>query len=103
MITTKFQNKKGFTIFEMLISMTLFALIITSVILAVQSLSVARIKTLNRVALLEELFFFSERLFTGIKDGGTIDFEEYWNRMTVGTATQSGHYQIATGVGNYGK
>lgn len=87
----------------MLISMTLFALIVTSVILAVESLSIARIKTLNRVALLEELYFFSEQLFTGIKDGGTIDYEEYWNRMAIGTATQSGHYQIPTGVGNYGK
>ena len=49
--------------------MTLFAMIITSVILAVQSLMIARTKTLNRVALLEELYFFSEQLFTGIKDG----------------------------------
>ena len=79
----KFQNKKGFTILEMMISMTLFALIITSVLLAVESLSIARIKTLNRVALLEELYYFSENLFTGIKDGGTIDYEEYWNRMSI--------------------
>lgn len=83
MIATKIQNNKGFTILEMMISMTLFALIITSVIVAVESLSVVRIKTLNRVALLEELYYFSEQLFTGIKDGGTLDYEEYWNRMAV--------------------
>lgn len=82
--------------------MTLFALIITSVILAVENLSIARIKTLNRVALLEELYLFSEQLFTGIKDGGTLDYEEYWNRQAVGTATQSGHYTLPTGLGNYG-
>ena len=85
-----------------MISMTLFAMIITSVILAVQSLMIARTKTLNRVALLEELYFFSEQLFTGIKDGGTLDYEEYWNRKAVWVATQSGHYQLPTGVGNYG-
>ena len=51
-----------------MISMTLFALITTSVIIAVGNLSVTRIKTLNRVALLEELYFFSEQLFTDIKD-----------------------------------
>lgn len=85
-----------------MISMTLFALIITSVLLAVESLSIARIKTLNRVALLEELYYFSENLFTGIKDGGTIDYEEYWNRMSIWTATQSWHYQNITGVWNYG-
>jgi prepilin-type N-terminal cleavage/methylation domain-containing protein len=62
-------NNRGFTILELMISMTLFALIITSVIVAVGNLSVTRIKTLNRVALLEELYFFSEQLFTDIKDG----------------------------------
>lgn len=101
MIATKIQNNKGFTILEMMISMTLFALIITSVIVAVESLSVVRIKTLNRVALLEELYYFSEQLFTGIKDGGTLDYEEYWNRMAVWTTGTGGHYQDPTWVGNY--
>jgi prepilin-type N-terminal cleavage/methylation domain-containing protein len=95
-------KNKGFTILELMISMTLFAMIITSVILAVEHLSIARIKTLNRVALMEELYFFSEQLFMKIKDGGTIDYEEYWNRQAVGTETQSGHYMKPTGVGNYG-
>lgn len=90
-----------------MISMTLFALIITSVIVAVENLSIARIKTLNRVALLEQLYFFSEKLFTNIKDGGTLDYEEYWNRQAVGTRVLSGsymnwHYLDATGFGNYG-
>ncbi len=79
----KTQNNRGFTILELMISMTLFAMIITSVILAVENLSIARIKTLNRVALLEELYFFSEKIFTSIKDGGTLDYEEYWNRQAV--------------------
>jgi prepilin-type N-terminal cleavage/methylation domain-containing protein len=95
-------KNKGFTILELMISMTLFAIIITSVILAVENLSIARIKTLNRVALMEELYFFSEQLFMKIKDGGTIDYEEYWNRQAIGTQTQSGHYLAPTGVGNYG-
>ena len=60
--TQKSKNNKGFTILELMISMTLFAMILTSVIVAVENLSIARIKTLNRVALLEELYFFSEIL-----------------------------------------
>jgi prepilin-type N-terminal cleavage/methylation domain-containing protein len=99
----KAKNNQGFTILELMISMTLFALIITSVIIAVENLSIARIKTLNRVALLEELYFFSEQLFTGIKDWGTLDYEEYWNRKAVGNTTASWHYLLPTGVGNYGK
>lgn len=85
-----------------MVSMTLFALIITSVIVAVGNLSITRIKTLNRIALLEELYFFSEQLFTEIKDGGTLDYEEYWNRQAFSTLTQSGHYVNPTWVGNYG-
>jgi prepilin-type N-terminal cleavage/methylation domain-containing protein len=63
------KNKSGFTILELLVSMTLFALIMTSVLAAVENLAISRLKTLNRVALLEELYFFSEQLFTSIKDG----------------------------------
>lgn len=95
-------TRKGFTILELVISMTLFAMILTSVIVAVENLSIARIKTLNRVALLEELYFFSEQLFTGIKDGWTLDYEEYWNRQAKWITTQSGHYANPTGIGNYG-
>jgi type II secretory pathway pseudopilin PulG len=97
----KLKNNWGFTILELLVSMTLFALITTSVLIAVQNLGIARIKTLNRVALLEELYFFSEQLFTTIKDGGTLDYEEYWNRQAVWTLTQSGYYTTPTWVGNY--
>ena len=57
--------------------------------MAVENLSVSRIKTLNRVALLDELYFFSEQLFTGIKEGGTLDYEEYWNRQSFSGLIQS--------------
>lgn len=73
-----------------------------SVLLSVENMSIARIKTDNRVALLQELYFFSEQLVTNVKEGGIIDYEEYWNRRSYNTQTQSGHYQFPTGVGNYG-
>jgi prepilin-type N-terminal cleavage/methylation domain-containing protein len=62
------KNKTGFTLIEIMISMTVFAMIMTSVILAVQNLVVVRIKTENRVKLLEELYFFSEQLVTSVKE-----------------------------------
>jgi prepilin-type N-terminal cleavage/methylation domain-containing protein len=82
-VISQIKNKRGFTILELLVSMTLFAIIVTSILVAVENLSIARLKTLNRVALLEELYFFSEQLFSSIKDGGTLDYEEYWNRNAV--------------------
>lgn len=72
-----------------MIAMTLFIMTLTMVISSVQNISFSRISTLNRVSLLDELYFFSEQLFTSIKDGGTIDYEEYWNRMAVGTTMSS--------------
>lgn len=105
------RNKNGFTLVELMLAMTVFAIIMTSVLLSVQNLSIARIKTENRVKLLEELYYFSEQLVNNVKDGGTIDYEEYWNRQShsllIGSGTIAplgtlGSYVSPTGVGNYG-
>lgn len=80
------------TLMELMISMAIFSLIMVSVLSSVQSMMVARIKTMNRIALTEQLYLFSEKLFSEIKDGGTLDYEEYWNRKIYNTQTQSGHY-----------
>lgn len=73
-----------------MLAMTVFAVIMTAVLLSVQNLSIARIKTENRIKLLEELYYFSEQLVNNIKDGGTIDYEEYWNRKSYSTLIGSG-------------
>jgi prepilin-type N-terminal cleavage/methylation domain-containing protein len=105
------KNKSGFTLVEIMLAMTVFAIIMTSVLLAVENMSIARIKTENRVKLLEELYFFSEQLINNVKEWGTVDYEEYWNRRAYGdlvitwsiTWNNIGwSYSGATGVGNYG-
>ncbi len=90
------QNKKGFTIFELSIGMTIFASLMIAILASVSYISVARQKSENRIVLLQELYFFSEQLIGVITDGGTLDYEEYWNRMTYDTETQSGHYKLPT-------
>jgi prepilin-type N-terminal cleavage/methylation domain-containing protein len=95
------ENNNGFTLIEIMLAMTVFAIIMTTVLIAIQNLSIARIKTESRVNLLEELYFFSEQLVTQIKEWGTIDYEEYWNRQTYWTQLQDGSYSGATGFGNY--
>jgi hypothetical protein len=85
-----------------MLAMTVFAIIMSSVLLAVENMSIARIKTENRIKLLEELYFFSEQLVGNIKEGGTIDYEEYWNRQSRDLTILSGSYITPTGVGNYG-
>ena len=85
-----------------MVSMVIFATIMISVLDSVANIGIARTRTMNRITLLEELYFFSEKLVTSIKDGGIIDYEEYWDRQVVGTTTGTGHYSIPTGFGNYG-
>jgi hypothetical protein len=43
-----------------------------------------------------------ERIVQTVKEGGAIDYEEYFDRTVVGTATTAGHYAVSTGFGNYG-
>lgn len=90
---------------ELMLVLVLFSMIMTAVLSVVQHMYVARIKTMNRIALTEELYRFSELLFTTIKDGGTIDYEEYWNRKMTwnganpnedGPVLLNGHYRYHT-------
>lgn len=85
-----------------MIGMTIFSMIMIVILDSVANITIARTKSMNRVTLLEELYYFSESLATKIKDGGTLDYEEYWNRQIVGTNVGSGHYLTPTGDGNYG-
>ncbi len=105
------KNKFWFTLIEIILAMTVFAIIMTSILLSVENLSIARIRTENRVKLLEELYYFSEQLASNIKEWWTIDYEEYWNRQGYWNTVLSGAitmgaigwaYSGATGVGNYG-
>lgn len=109
-ILQKIKNRKrGMTLVELIIGMVIFSLIMISVMASVHSMTVARIKNMNRIALTEELYFFSEQLFSEIKNGGTLDFEEYWNRKMVDEGVplttdilSRGHYKKPTGLGNFG-
>lgn len=91
------------TLIELMLSMVIFALIMTMIMTSVNSMMLARVKNMNRIALTDELYFFSEQLFTAIKNGGTLDYEEYWNRKAYNTDAGSGRYIYPTGVGNFGE
>lgn len=99
------------TIVELLVSMTVFSLIMIAVVASLQAMGVTRLQSVNRVTLIEQLYFFSEQLFSEIKDGGTIDYEEYWNRYAlenggiswIWSGSNGGWYYVEPSwVGNYG-
>lgn len=72
-----------------MIGMVIFALIMITVLDSVANITIARTRSVNRITLLEELYF-SQSLATRIKDGGTLDYEEYWNRKIVWTTVGTG-------------
>lgn len=95
-------SRSGFTLIEIILVLALFALVAVFSFEALANIGIARLYTTSRTNLESELHFFSERLTTMIKESGTLDYEEYWNRSVVGTATATGHYLLRTGYGNYG-
>lgn len=45
----------------------------------------------DRVDLGQDLYYNVERLVAIVKDGGVVDYEEYWNRLAVGTGSTTGN------------
>ena len=96
------RDTRGFTLIEMIISITIFAVIIIMAFDALGNIGILRSKISDQFDINNELYFAIEQLSAIIKEGGNIDYEEYWNRNSVGTLTSSGHYSAFTGYGNYG-
>lgn len=96
-------GKGGFTLIEMLLSITLFSIIIIMAFDVMGNIGILRTKLSSKLDMNSELYTAVEKLTRLIKDGGDIDYEEYWNRFSVGTTTASGHYDVFSGYGNYGK
>lgn len=103
-------SKRWFTLFELMLGMTIFSMLMVFTLEAVGNITIARTRSMSRITLIEELYFFSEKLATQIKEGWIIDYEEYWNRQMreaspspTATWTASWHYILPTGFGNYGE
>jgi hypothetical protein len=56
----------------------------------------------GRADLNRDLYYATEKIVSLVKEGGSIDYEEYWDRSSIGTTTSSGHYVGFTGFGNFG-
>ncbi|MDP5039196.1 MAG: hypothetical protein NWP80_02010, partial [Candidatus Gracilibacteria bacterium] len=70
---------------------------------AITSVNLGKTKIIESSTITQDSFYFGQKLFEEIKFGGTIDYEEYFNRKVIGTTTQNGHYKIKTGFGNFGQ
>jgi len=90
-----------FTLIEVLISILLFSIIITVWFKALASISVWKVKLIQKTDIEKQAFFTSEKFFELIKKWGTIDYEEYFNRKIVWKTIQNWHYRDNTWFGNF--
>jgi len=87
----------GFTLVEVLAS----TLIVTVVTIAwfywINAVWLGKVKLVEKTQLEQQAFYFSERFFELVKQGGTLDYEEYFNRQNIdNTNYLSGHYLTPT-------
>lgn len=80
----------------------IFAIVIVWWFKALWSASIAKIKIVEETKIEKDAIYFSEKLFSIIKQWWTIDYEEYFNRKVVWpTEYQSGHYLKLTWFWNF--
>lgn len=98
-------NKKWFTLIEILLWIVIFAISIMWWFKALSSVWIAKVKLVEETKILKDSIYFTEKLFDMIKKWWTIDYEEYYNRKIVNlwgwVIYQSGHFIKNTWYGNY--
>jgi prepilin-type N-terminal cleavage/methylation domain-containing protein len=97
------ENKKGFTLVEMLVSLALIGFILLAAFAAFANIGVLKNSVVGRVNLYEELYSANESIGDLIKNSWWIDYEEYFNRRLIGTSLSGWHYEVLSGFGNYGE
>jgi hypothetical protein len=74
---------------------------------ALTAIWIGKVRLIQKTNTQKQSLYFSEKLFEMIKYGGTIDYEEYFNRKAVNstlwptTTYLSGHYIKTTGFWNF--
>ena len=73
----------------MIVSITVFAIIIVMAFDTMGNIGILRTRVSSRLDLNNELYSATEKFVDLVKTGGDIDYEEYWNRRAIGTTTMS--------------
>ncbi len=102
------KNKNWFTLIETLVGIVIVSMIIVVGFSALSAIMIWKVKLIEKTAIQKEAFYFSEKLFEMIKTGGTIDYEEYWNRHSYTPIDDpasygSGHFLNPTWFGNHAR
>jgi prepilin-type N-terminal cleavage/methylation domain-containing protein len=74
----------GFTLIEVLVSVVLSGMILTSAYGAFQGIMKSQVRLSGVINIQRNLFYLNEKLSILIHNGWTIDYEEYFNRRILG-------------------
>lgn len=74
----------GFTLVEVLVSVMLSGIILTAAYSAFQGIMKSQVRLSGVIDIQKNLFYLNEKLSSLIHNGGTIDYEEYFNRRMLG-------------------
>lgn len=78
------RKNKGFTLIEVLVSVVLTGIILTSAYSGFQGIMKSQIRLSGVINIQRSLFYLNEKLSSLINTGGTLDYEEYFNRRMLG-------------------
>lgn len=107
----KYLSHRAFTLIEILVGILIVTIIFIAWFQALSSVWIAKIKMIEKSEIEKESYLAAEMFFELIKKWGTIDYEEYWNRTVMDTATgttnfsptySSWHYLKRSNFGNTG-
>lgn len=78
------RKNSGFTLVEVLVSVMLAGIILTAAYSAFQGIMKSQVRLSGVIDIQKNLFYLNEKLSSLIHNGGTIDYEEYFNRRMLG-------------------
>lgn len=79
----------GFTLVEVLVSVALSGMVLTTAYAAFQGIMRSQAKLSGTIDIQRNLFYLNEKLAALIHSGGTVDYEEYYNRRVLGFARKA--------------
>lgn len=95
------KNLKGLTLIEIMLWVLITAIVLISWFEAYTKIWIWKIRLIENTNMQKDSFYFSEKLFQLVKEWGTVDYEEYFNRKVVWTTYWSGHYNESTWFWNF--
>jgi len=78
------RKNTGFTLVEVLVAVALTGMVLMTGYSAFQNIMEAQARLGATIAVQNNLFYTNEKLASLIRSGGSIDYEEYFNRRRLG-------------------